>query len=72
MYLLWTDGVGGWDADKRIVSGCESQLQVSIAAFHNLYVNAFTKPDGNNKKKVAEITLNGIIAHHGWAAEQND
>lgn len=64
--------MGGWDADKRIVSGCESQHQVSIAAFHNLDLNAFTKPEGNIKKRVVEITLNGIIAHHGWAAEQND
>lgn len=66
--FICRDRVGGKDIDKRIafvvdVSGRESQHKLSITTFYYLYLNARTRQE---KEK------NGIIARHGWAAEQND
>ncbi len=45
---------------------------VQVKYYHTLLlVFEYMRDKGKRKKKV-EITLHGIIAHHGWAAELNN
>lgn len=61
--------------EKRIalllkgVSGGKALFKLSITTLYYLYLNAYKTIE---RKKLVEITLYVIIAHHGWAAEQND
>lgn len=51
-------------------SGCTSQYKLSVSTLYYLYLNVYKTKE--REKRAVEITLHGIIAHHCWAAVQDD